>query len=136
MYEIVARYPEDEIERLLKAADNATWKNVVGENDNYRTSFYSDEIYGFSSYTRAFFLSIPESGMIHRHVDTPRPEATYHIPLITNNSCMNRMIGVGDYHLDVGYIYFVDRQVEHESINDGDSDRIHLIVESIGEYEN
>ena len=129
MYEMVDNVSRETIDYLKQIVKNAKWKDVIGPDDNFKTWFYNVEIREFPHYKRAFFLMIPPRGKIHRHKDTVKPEKTYHIPVETNPECVNSMYPGGDFHLEVGLIYAVDRQIEHESFNNGQTNRIHLLVE-------
>lgn len=78
-----------------------------------------------------FFLNIPAGGWVHRHTDR-RKGISYHIPITTNPDAICRCYPKGqrdEYHLEVGKIYRVDRTIEHDSVNLGTTDRIHLILE-------
>ena len=75
---------------------------------------------------RAFFLKIPPGGKVHKHVD--KPSTRYIIPVTTNPKCVSWVAGEA-YHLEVGKVYHVDTTQEHESTNDGETDRVHLLVD-------
>lgn len=129
MYKKISTASNQTIEYLRSLMGDAKWKNVIGPNDNFKTWFHDVEIAEFPDYKRAFFLLIPQGGMIHRHTDTARPGKTYHIPVETNKKCVNIMYPGGEFHLEIGNIYQVNRQIEHESFNHGKTNRIHLLVE-------
>lgn len=80
---------------------------------------------------RAFFLRLPPGAQVHRHVDAGDVE-TWHLPVTTNErafSCWTENGQVRRLHLEVGMLYALDRTVEHWAVNDGDTERTHLIVE-------
>lgn len=129
MYKKTGNVSRETINYLKHILKQAKWKDVIGPKDDFKTWFYNVEIKEFPIYKRAFFLMIPPDGKVHRHKDTPRPEKSYHIPVETNRECQNNMYPGGNFHLEVGSIYLVDRQVEHESFNHGKTNRIHLLVE-------
>ena len=129
MYERIGDVPDivlDELERVLKTAK---WSDVIGSGADFKTCEFHENLEIFPDYYRAFFLMIPAGGKVHRHRDTSRPQKTYHIPITTNDQCKNNMYPGGSFHLEVGGIYEVDRQIEHDSVNNGKTDRIHLLVE-------
>lgn len=75
----------------------------------------------------SFFLCIHPGGHVHRHRDSVKPYQTYHVPVLTNE----RSICWSDdkpYVLEVGKIYHVDRTLLHWSTNDGETDRVHLLL--------
>ena len=129
MYKKTNTASKKTIDYLNDVIADAKWKNVIGPNDNFKTWFHDVEIAEFPDYKQAFFLLIPPGGMIHRHEDTPKRIKTYHIPIKTNKKCVNIMHPGGGFHLEVGNIYQVNRQIEHESFNRGKTNRIHLLVE-------
>ena len=129
MYTKIGKVSDRTLNYLSYVSMNAQWKDVIGPEDNFKTWFYNVKIKEFPEYEKAFFLMIPAGGRVHKHTDTARPEETYHIPIKTNDKCINIMYPGGDFHLEVGNIYHVDRQIEHESFNNGKTDRIHLLVE-------
>ena len=120
------------IEYLKDILKEARWKDVIGNGRNYRTWFCSVTLLEFQNYTRAFFLLLPPNGIVHRHRDASSASRSYHIPVCTNLACFNR-IYLNDQiiccHLFVGECYEIDRTIEHSSVNKGDTDRVHLIVE-------
>lgn len=112
-----------EITDLLKGAK---WKQVRGEKSHYDTYFPI-----VHNVDKAFFLKIPPGGKVHKHVDTQRPTETYHIPIQTNDESICYMYEPKKtgYHLEVGKVYWVNRYIPHESVNNGKTDRIHLLLE-------
>ena len=81
----------------------------------------------------AFFLVIPPGGEVHKHTDEPHPWNSYHVVLLNNPQCRSSMYydngSAQHFYLQAGAIYRVDRSIEHASVNNGDEDRIHLLVE-------
>lgn len=125
MYKLIGPVSEKEIKKYNKLLKSAKWKHVLSEDRDFYTSMV--EIEGANI---AFLLKIPPSGKVHRHTDTPRKERTYHIPLITNDKCISYTYNPNtETHLKVGFEYEINRQIEHESVNNGETDRIHLIIE-------
>lgn len=106
--------------------ENATWKQPHGRN--YETADITDKLRGC---IRAVFLKIPSGGSVHRHVDSGDCK-TDHIVLSTNDGCKNYWVNGNDeewLHMETDHRYTVDRTVEHWSVNEGKTDRVHLLVE-------
>lgn len=85
---------------------------------------------------RAFFIKMAPGAKVHRHRDPPGVVDFYdtdHIVLSTNDRafiCWEDETGDRSVHLDQGKRYrIVDRGVVHWAVNDGDTDRIHLLIE-------
>lgn len=85
---------------------------------------------------RAFFIRMEPGARVHRHRDPPGVVDFYdtdHIVLSTNDRafiCWEDEAGDHAVHLDHGKRYrIVDRGVMHWAVNDGDTDRIHLLIE-------
>lgn len=124
MYKLVKNIDTSDYLYLL---ENRTWKEVRSDDRLFYTHMLD-----LDGYERSFLLKIPPGGNVHRHTDTPRPEKTYHIPLQTNEYCVNYTYNPDtETHLEIGKLYEIDRQIEHDSFNRGLSDRIHLIIETI-----
>lgn len=130
MYTQVGIIPKEKITELEELLKNAKWKIVRGPGIDFKTWFVDIEIEGYDI-EQSFFLCIPPGGRVHRHIDTPRPQKTYHIPVETNLKAKNYMYTPErtGYHLEVGKIYWVDRSISHDSVNEGETDRIHLLIE-------
>jgi hypothetical protein len=109
-------------EHVLKKAN---WEIAAGRD--YQTY----DITEGSGYYRAFFLKLPPHSKLHRHVDAGDIK-TDHVVIQTNEHCLNWwMDGETERseHLKHGHRYNVDRTVLHWATNDGDTDRIHLLLE-------
>ena len=132
MYEKVGVVSIETIERLQEISQQAVWKTVRDNEKDFRTCYIEPDISEllerWPSRHSAFFLRIPPGGMVHKHIDVDHIWNTYHIPVQTNDECVSFMEG-RPFHLQVGNIYSVNRQVEHWSVNDGDTDRVHLLME-------
>jgi hypothetical protein len=99
--------------------DELNWKKVPGRD------------YTTASASRAFFISIPAGGQLHRHVDAG-DVISYHVVIQTNEQAENFWLEDGKehvMHMEAGKMYRVDRTLEHWAVNGGDSDRVHLILE-------
>ena len=74
------------------------------------------------------FLRLGPGGKLYRHHDDG---FGYHIPVETNEDAVSLSYENGvkkEQHLEVGKLYYVDRSIEHESLNNGSTDRTNLIV--------
>jgi oxalate decarboxylase/phosphoglucose isomerase-like protein (cupin superfamily) len=110
-----------ELRELLKRAE---WRHKFGPGTDYYVWDVSDR---FPNKARAFFLRLAPGGKVHPHVDTCRARTT-HFCVESNARCVMVFGGV-EIRLQPGESCNVDRSVEHWSRNDGDTDRVHLLVE-------
>ena len=132
MYERVGAVSAGTIARLQKIAEKSTWKIVQDDEKNFRTCYIElaipELLKRWDRWHSSFFLLIPPGGMIHKHIDTHRVWNTYHVVVQTNDDCIS-YVEDKPFHLEVGGIYSIDRSVEHHSVNNGETDRIHLLAE-------
>jgi aspartyl/asparaginyl beta-hydroxylase (cupin superfamily) len=118
------------------------WAINKGKKTDYSTSFDGrpalekepelTDRWPVDIWQSAFFLRLGPGGNIHKHVDEAHPWNTYHIVLLNNDQCINRVwqgARQHDFCLQPGGIYRIDRSIPHESFNNGDSERIHLLME-------
>lgn len=84
---------------------------------------------------RAFFIKMTPGAQVHRHQDPPEVINyfdTDHIVVSTNDKafiCWEDN-GVKSQHLELGKRYRIrDRGLLHWAVNDGDTDRVHLLIE-------
>jgi len=133
MYEKTGTINKKTHDRLKSIAKAATWKVVKGSGRDYETSFCDvKDLFEWDNVQSFFFLKIPPGGKVHRHIDTCRPWSTYHVVVQTNPKAISYFCDDdGEYQFKGALkgIYKIDRQVEHWSVNDGKSDRIHLLCE-------
>jgi len=112
---------------LKQLADTAQWREIpLRQYDTADISGFWEEC------TRAFFIRIPPKGHIHRHRDEAIKGITHHLVLQTNSQALNWWQEDGQdccIHLQAGKRYLVQRDPLHWATNDGDTDRIHLLVE-------
>ena len=129
MYERVGEIDADTLIALQALADTVEWKLVLGSGRDYATAYVQvAQYFDWTDWHSAFFLKIPPGGKVHKHIDVEHPWNTYHVVIQTNPESVSYMAGQ-PYRLETGQIYLVDRQVEHWSENNGDTDRIHLLAE-------
>ncbi len=118
--------PVDELElsAFTMAAKHASWKAPKGRE--YQTAF----IPAPDGYKSAFFVKLPPHTAIHAHVDAGDCE-TEHVVIETNPKCWNFWLDGKEkkQHMHAGNRYLVDRKVLHWASNDGDTDRVHLLLE-------
>ena len=72
-------------------------------------------------------VKICPGGFLHPHKDEGHWKS--HIVLQTNPKAIT-VCGGDSYNLEEGGIYRFDASVEHSAFNKGDTDRIHIIIES------
>jgi len=51
-----------------------------------------------------------------------------HIPLYTNNECM-QIFENRNYHLEAGYAYEINNRIFHSASNNGETPRVHIILD-------
>lgn len=107
----------------LPVSGNRKWRHKQSPNDDY----YVANVPPMLGAEQAFLLKIPPGGKIHRHTDETG-KRTIHIPIQTNPKAVIEIDGER-VHMAVGRYYEIDRSIPHESRNDGDTDRIHLMLE-------
>jgi len=90
----------------------------------------------FAGSSRAFFIKMAPGSNVYRHRDPPGVVDyfyTDHIVCSTNDRafiCWDDEGVERSQHLDLGKRYrIVDRSVLHWAVNDGDTDRVHLLIE-------
>jgi len=125
MYKYSHSITEEEGGELLSIALNANWKINKGPEVDYCTAQYNEH---------GRFIKIPAGGRIKRHSDNGgRPDGTkvFHTVLSTNEKCLNISYGreTQEIHMPVGTVWEFDTLPEHESFNNGDTDRIHLVMD-------
>ena len=105
----------------------------VGEWEAPENRYHTiDASHLFPQYKRAFYLKLPPRTGIHAHVDSGDVE-TDHIVIETNSMCMNWWIDESgkecSMHMEKGKRYKVNRKLMHWAVNNGETDRIHLLLE-------
>lgn len=91
--------------------------------------------------SRAFFIKMTPGSQVHRHRDPPGVVDRFytdHVVVSTNDRsriCWDESGEERSVHLELGKRYrIVDRGVLHWAVNDGDSDRVHLLIEYPKEF--
>jgi hypothetical protein len=136
MYTEVGTVDDETIVILEELLEEAEWHHWDQDKDYHTFHIKPDDVDEIipvlAPCFQQFFIKMEPGGYVHRHVDA-RKGVTYHVPVSTNKDCYCFMFPENEpahgYHLEVGKIYEVDRDVPHSSQNNGDSDRIHLLVE-------
>jgi len=86
------------------------------------------DLWPIKSWDQLSFFRLVPGGNLYRHADTG---FGFHIPIESNEHAesMTYPDGVKTVqNLKVGKVYHIDRSIEHESFNRGETDRTHLIV--------
>lgn len=118
---------ETHMAQLQQMASEVVWRSLGGRNyDTAEASFWEP-------CSRAFWIRIPPKGNIPRHHDVFIPGTTHHLIVQSNEKALNCWLdtqGVErSIHLEQGQRYRVAREPLHWATNEGDSDRIHLLIE-------
>jgi hypothetical protein len=125
--ERVSSLTTGEMAGLRQLAARAKWRDLPGRQ--YRTAEVSDY---WEPCDRVFFVLLPPRAEIHRHNDEAIKGITHHLVLQTNPQCLNWWLEDGQErscHLEAGSRYAVHRAPVHWATNEGETDRIHLLVE-------
>lgn len=80
---------------------------------------------------RVLLAKLPPGGAIEPHIDEGEffnHTQRYHIPLKTNPRALLFVDDV-DYQLQEGRVYLIRNDLMHYAVNEGDTDRIHLIFD-------
>lgn len=89
--------------------------------------------YGYrkGDYSRIMLAKLPAHGKISLHID-PYDSSNFthkiHIPIQTNPD-VEFIVGRTRYHFEEGYAYEVNNKALHGGVNNGETDRINLIIE-------
>lgn len=144
-YERVGHVSPVTVEELLGVALTRTDWQIVRENEVKECCTCTKvdeavehireltELWARDRWRMAWFVNVPaKTGHLHRHNDGVMTYDTFHIPLQTNQKVVNFMYD-GEakerFHLNVGSVYRINRAIDHESVNRGASDRIHLLMD-------
>lgn len=140
-YQEVGRVDSETVEQALAVLEHANWQIIEGEGTNYMAWTGAEghlskiegltDLWPRSQWMMAWYVVLPPHGHLHRHSDGDKHYQTYHIPLQTNKEAICYMYEPErvEYRLEVGKVYRVNRGIEHESVNNGVQDRIHLLVD-------
>lgn len=89
--------------------------------------------YGYEkgAHPRIMLAKLKAGSEIGRHIDGA-PAAKFphkiHVPISTNSDCFFK-VGGQSFHMKEGEAYEVNNNDMHSAVNEGDTDRIHLIFE-------
>lgn len=127
--------PGDDHAAALRILENTTeWHRPPGRQ--YDTAEVSDLSHPFlAGASRAFFIKMQPGTHVYRHRDPKEVTEhfdTDHIVVTTNDKSFICWQSKGDrkVHLDLGKRYrILDRGVLHWAVNDGETDRVHMLIE-------
>ncbi len=137
MYTEVGKISKTTIEDLKKCLIDAPWEIHVSDVTEHHAFGCMDRVkkvkgivdrWPIDNWEQIIFLRLPAGGKLYRHADEG---FGYHIPIETNKDCVSLSYANGikkEEHLGLGKIYLTDRSIEHESSNNGKTDRTHMIV--------
>lgn len=127
MYKEIGTVSEKVIAALRGLLKNAIWETHESEVTSHQASpcELPDELKSLG--TRATFIRLRAGGKLYRHSDEG---FGYMIPIETNDDCLSLSYRDGrrEQHLEVGKVYHCDRTIEHESLNNGKTNRTHLVI--------
>jgi len=137
MYREIGEVSETTISELLSVISDVKWECHINDVTDHQAGICKEQLqsvdeivdrWPIDTWHQMLFLRLGPGGKLYRHHDDGNG---FHIPVETNDGAVSLMYPNGGktvQHLDVGKIYSVDRSIEHESFNNGDTDRTHLIV--------
>lgn len=137
MYQEVGQVTPVTISELRSILSNVKWEVHVSDVTSHQAAICIEQVkdvdgivalWPINTWQQLLFLRLGPGGKLYRHHDDGYG---FHIPVETNEhaACSTFEDGVEvNQHLEVGKIYGVDRSIEHESFNKGNTDRTHLII--------
>ncbi len=138
MYKEIGQVTDETVSQLRGMLGKLKWEKHVSKVTLHEAAPCNkqakkvDEIvacWPVDTWHQLLFLRLRPGGKLYRHHDSEG--YGFHIPVETNEDCVSLTYENDipeEQHLDLGKIYLVDRSIEHESFNRGDTDRTHLIV--------
>lgn len=146
-YEPIGKISSHAVEELLGIMDQANWQKSAGKKTDYlawtaaREAVNCIDAAAFKELTdlwpedrwnEPWFVKVPPHGYLHRHSDGGTKTVRHHIPISTNPQCTSFLHddeGDHEFHLTVGTVYQIDYSIEHSAVNEGETDRIHMIID-------
>ena len=138
MYQEIGQISDATIFALQEIVDEVPhWEHHVSDITDHQAAPCTEQcqaieelraLWPVDSWDQLSFMRLGPAGKLYRHHDNG---FGFHIPIETNGDCISLSYENGvtkEQHLEVGKLYHVDRSIAHESRNDGDTDRTHLIV--------
>jgi mannose-6-phosphate isomerase-like protein (cupin superfamily) len=120
---------------------NGDTKNIVAiENQEYqdtplmkKTSYIKKLLKNFDTKIEAVrFMKLTANSSINEHCDKgssfEEGYARVHIPITTNDD-VEFILSGKNYKMKLGHCYYIDAHNSHSVINNGDSDRVHLLID-------
>lgn len=92
--------------------------------------FLTDKIQGHKIIRGELVNLLPGRSLIP-HIDVywfHKESRRIHVPILTNNNAMLTFEG-RPYHLELGKVYEINNRILHSGYNNGETDRIHLILD-------
>jgi len=137
MYTEIGQVSAATVTELLALLEDLRWEHHVSDVTNHEAAGCMEQLqaveeivrlWPVESWQQLLFLRLGPGGKLHRHADEG---FGFHIPVESNSEVISVCYDDGvrnEYLLEVGKVYHVDRSIEHESFNDGDTNRTHLII--------
>jgi Aspartyl/Asparaginyl beta-hydroxylase len=123
----VGSITDEQMSRLRCMVKVAPWRDVPGR------SYDTADVGFWEPCNRAFLIRIYPGGSIPKHHDSFITGETHHFVIQSNDQCWNWWIdslGIErKVQMTQGNRYSVSRTPLHWAENNGDADRIHLLVE-------
>lgn len=119
---------DEEFNRVTK------WKHFdLFENELNKVNEYVNQIIGEGEITIALLINLPKNKKILPHIDSGNEHffktSRIHIPITTNVEC-KFTVSNETIHMKEGNIWEINNSFKTHSVsNDGDTDRIHLLID-------
>jgi len=137
MYQEIGQVSETTIAELKTILDEVRWEEHISDVTDHKAAGCLEQCktvpglvdqWPVDAWYSMTLLRLSSGGKLYRHADEG---FGFQIPIETNDGAVSVTYPNGnrcEQHLEAGNIYSVDRSIEHESFNDGETDRTHLII--------
>jgi hypothetical protein len=128
MYKEAGIISDDALAELQTTLCQVKWETHISKVTSHQAApcpVLPDELKSLGE--AATFIRLPPGGNLYRHHDDGEGHM---IPIETNDDCLSLSYrdGKREQHLEVGKIYHCDRTIDHESLNNGKTNRTHLVI--------
>ncbi len=137
MYTEIGQVSEVTVSELRDMLGSIRWEVVISKVTHHQAAPCGEQLktvreivdrWSIDTWNVPIFLRLGPGGNLYRHSDEG---FGYHVPVETNERAVSVIYANGikkEQHLEVGKVYSIDRSIEHESFNNGETDRTHLIM--------
>ncbi|NOR58971.1 MAG: aspartyl/asparaginyl beta-hydroxylase domain-containing protein [Sulfurimonas sp.] len=135
-----AAYEGDWFITSLKSVDGETTQILAVENQEYKETpllkkctYIQDVINHFQTKVEAVrFMKLGANSSIKEHRDVGSCYedglVRIHIPITSNNKVVFTL-DTKETQMQTGHCYYIDADIPHSVVNNGDTDRVHLLID-------